>query len=88
MNNLEIREFSQAIINFIKKSPLPIEVKRLCINDIAAQLQQAADAQIETEILQRDQQLAEKNNTEQEETNELIKGSLEDSVEEQEGTGA
>lgn len=88
MNNLEIREFSQAIINFIKKSPLPIEVKRLCINDIAAQLQQAADAQIETEILQRDQRPAEKNNTEQEETNELIKDSPEDSVEEQDRTGA
>lgn len=88
MNNLEIREFSQAIINFIKKSPLPIEVKRLCINDIAAQLQQAADAQIETEILQRDRQEAENNNTKQEETNELIKNPSKDPVEKQDGTGA
>lgn len=88
MGNLEIREFSQAIINFIKKSPLPIEVKRLCINDIATQLQQAADAQIETEILQRDRQEAENNNTEQEETNELIKNPSKDPVEKQDGTGA
>lgn len=57
MDNLEIREFSQAITNFINKSPLPLEVKRLCINDIAAQLLQASNTQIETEILKRDQQV-------------------------------
>lgn len=54
MINLEIREFSRSIINFINQSPLPPEIKRLCICDIAVQLQAAADEQIRTEIMERD----------------------------------
>ena len=70
MTNLKIREFSQAITNFIDRSPLPVEVKRLCLNDIAAQLLQAANMQIETEILERDRQ-AENDIPEREEKNEF-----------------
>ncbi len=51
--NLEIREFTQTIIQFVNQSLLPIEVKRLCINDIAAQLSTAADTQIQAEITAR-----------------------------------
>lgn len=88
MINLEIREFSNAIIKFIDQSPLPVEIKRLCINDIAAQLQTAADSQIRTEILERDKveqnKLTEDNvseATEQEEEHELIETSSEYPVE-------
>ncbi len=80
MINLEIREFSQAIINFINRSPLPTEVKRLCLNDIAAQLLQEANTQIETEIQKRDQQVG-NGNPEQEGENEFIKDTPKDSLE-------
>lgn len=56
MDNLNIREFSQSIINFINQSPLLIEIKRLCINEIAAQLQTAAEAQLRDELRERDKQ--------------------------------
>ena len=55
MINLQIREFSQTIINFVNQSPLSIEIKRLCINDIAAQLQSAAEMQIQRELQARNQ---------------------------------
>ncbi|MCX4270834.1 MAG: hypothetical protein OSJ71_01080 [Acetatifactor sp.] len=86
MINLEIREFSQAIINFINRSPLPTEVKRLCLNDISVQLLQTANTQIETEIQVRDRQ-AENDNPEQEEKNEFIKNSSKNPLEKQDGTG-
>ena len=34
MSNLEIREFSQAIINFVDSSGLPEEVKRMALQEI------------------------------------------------------
>lgn len=78
MVNLEIREFSQSIVNFVNQSSLPVEIKRLCITEIATQIQSAADEQIRAEILKRD----ETPTTEQEGKNELIKGTSEDTVEE------
>ena len=66
MINLEIREFSNSIINFVNQSPLPPEIKRLCIRDIATQLQATADEQIQTEIMERDKHT--ENNGKQEET--------------------
>lgn len=54
MNNLEIREFSQAIINFVNGSPLPVEVKRLVMADIMHQLDSAANAILQNEIAERD----------------------------------
>lgn len=67
MSNLEIREFSQAIINFINRSALPVEVKRLALSDILHQLDSAADTAIQGEIVERDkkEKEAEKNGTEQ-----------------------
>lgn len=54
MGNLEIREFSQAIINFINSSSLPVEVKRLALADILHQLDSAANTAIQGEIVERD----------------------------------
>ena len=70
MVNLKVREFSQAIINFINQSPLPIEVKRLCMSDIATQLQHTADEQIKAELLERSKQTGD-DNPGQEEKNEF-----------------
>lgn len=58
MNNLEIREFSQAIINFVNGSPLPVEVKRLVMADIMHQLDSAANAILQNEIAERDRVVA------------------------------
>lgn len=49
MKNLKIRQFQQAIINFVNQSDLPIEVKRLCLNDISAQVNAAAEQQVYAE---------------------------------------
>lgn len=54
MSNLEIREFSQAIINFINSSALPVEVKRLALSDIMHQLDSAANTILQNEIAERD----------------------------------
>lgn len=58
MNNLEIREFSQAIINFVNGSQLPVEVKRLVMADIMHQLDSAANAILQNEIAERDRVVA------------------------------
>lgn len=87
MVNLVVREFSKSIIDFVNRSPLPIEIKRLCINDIAAQLQTAADEQIQREILERDKHMADNSFAEQEAEHEHTENPSEDSVEEQNGTG-
>ncbi len=67
MGNLEIREFSQAIINFVNGSPLPVEVKRLALSDIMHQLDSAANTAIHGEIVERDRKEkgAQDNGTEQ-----------------------
>lgn len=59
MNNLEIREFSQAIINFINGSPLPVEIKRLALAEIMHQLDAAAKTIIQSEIEERDRKAKE-----------------------------
>lgn len=53
MGNLEIREFSQAIINFVNQSPLPIEVKRLALSDILSQIEPLADNAVKAELATR-----------------------------------
>lgn len=67
MSNLEIREFSKAIINFVNGSPLPVEVKRLALSDIMHQLDSAANTAIQGEIVERDrkEKEAQDNGTEQ-----------------------
>ena len=70
MSNLEIREFSQAIINFVNRSALPVEVKRLALSDIMHQLDSAANEILQNEIAERnrkekEEKEAEENGTEQ-----------------------
>lgn len=60
MNNLQIREFSQTIINYTNQSPLPVETKRLALSEILSQLKDAADTAIRTELAERDRAELEK----------------------------
>ena len=53
MNSLEIREFEQSIINLFNECGLPMEIKRLIVNDIAEQINRAADNQINIELAER-----------------------------------
>ena len=54
MENLKIREFQTAIINFTNASDLPIEVKRLCLEEIIQQVRDGANQRLHIEIQQRD----------------------------------
>ena len=67
MGNLEIREFSQAIINFVNKSALPIEVKRLVLKDILAQVEEETTKVLTEEIRDREEAQREADETEKEE---------------------
>ena len=60
MENLKIREFSQAIINFVNDSPLPIEVKRLTLVEIVHQIDSATNSILQREIAERDRMQQEK----------------------------
>lgn len=51
--DLQIREFSQAIINFINASTLPMEVKRLCLAEIMEQVNRESDACINAQLSER-----------------------------------
>ena len=66
--NLKIREFQQAIINFSNKSDLPIEVKRLCMEEIITQLRSESNRILQEEITQRS--IKEKQAAEQKESEE------------------
>lgn len=67
MSNLEIREFSQAIINFVNQSTLPIEVKRLSLKDIMAQIETETNKVLTEEIRYREEAQREADETEKEE---------------------
>lgn len=54
MSNLEIREFSQAIANFVEASPLPEEVKRMALQENLARQEQKARDALMAEIAARD----------------------------------
>lgn len=54
MRNLEIREFSQAITNFVEKSDLPEEVKRMVLQEILLKQEQKAKDALLAEIAARD----------------------------------
>ncbi len=69
MNNLEIREFEQAIINFANQSALPIEVKRLCFADILRQVETESERALGEEIVKR--QAAECEKQEEEEAKKM-----------------
>lgn len=50
MSNTAIREFQQSIVNFVNQSPLEIELKRIVVEGIAAQLKMESDKQISMEL--------------------------------------
>ena len=54
MSNLEIREFSQAIINFVDSSGSPEEVKRMALQEILLKQEQKAKDALLDEIATRD----------------------------------
>lgn len=60
MQSLEIRIFTQNIINYTNASPLPIEAKRLAIMEILRQVNNEADRVIQNELEERKKQQAEK----------------------------
>ena len=51
--DLEIREFTQTIADFINKSKLPMEVKRLSLHDISRQLDVLADSTVQAQLAKR-----------------------------------
>lgn len=51
--DLEIREFASNIVNYVNKSPLPIEIKRLCLVETLGKLTEAADVAIRNQIEER-----------------------------------
>lgn len=53
--DLRIREFQNAIEVFVKNSDLPMEVKRLVMNEIMGKITQEADNEIKFQILEREQ---------------------------------
>lgn len=54
MSNLEIREFSQAITNFVEGSDLQEEVKRMALQEILLKQEQKARDALLAEIAARD----------------------------------
>ena len=54
MRNLEIREFSQAITNFVEKADLPEGVKRMALQEILLKQEQKAKDALLAEIAARD----------------------------------
>lgn len=62
--NLQIREYQQSIINFTDGSPLPVEVKRLALADIASQYKEEADRAVEAEFRVREEERKKKEGAE------------------------
>ena len=54
MKNLEIKEFTQALLNFVETSPLPEEVKRLALQEVQYKQEQKARDAFLAEIAERD----------------------------------
>lgn len=54
MNSIEVREFSQAIRNFIKGSQLPAEVKRLALSEILRETEEDARRELIAQVEERD----------------------------------
>lgn len=54
MSNLEIKEFSQAITNFVDGSGLPEEVKRMALQEVLTRQEQKARDALLAEIADRD----------------------------------
>lgn len=51
--DLEIREFKNAIVQFVNKSDLPMEIKRLCLSEILKDVSDASDVVIKDQLVSR-----------------------------------
>lgn len=51
--DLEIREFKNAIVQFVNKSDLQMEVKRLCLKEILYEVNILSDETIKAQIVLR-----------------------------------
>lgn len=54
MSNLEIKEFSQAVTNFVDSSGLPEEVKRMALQEVLTRQEAKAREALLAEIADRD----------------------------------
>lgn len=54
MSSIDVREFSQAIRNFIKGSQLPAEVKRLALAEILRETEEDARRELIAQVEERD----------------------------------
>ena len=54
MTNLAIAEFKQAIKNFVGRSELPAEVKRMALSEILREVEQESRQALMAEIAARD----------------------------------
>lgn len=54
MSSIDVREFSQAIRNFIKGSQLPAEVKRLALEEILRETEEDARRELIAQVEERD----------------------------------
>ena len=59
--DLEIREFKNAIVQFVNKSELPMEVKRLCLKEILDEVNIISDETIKAQIVLRNSKENENN---------------------------
>lgn len=58
--DLQIREFSKAIGDFVNRSELPAEVKRLALMEIAQKASQESDRVVISQIAERDKEAKQK----------------------------
>lgn len=78
--DLEIREFTQTIADFINKSKLPMEVKRLSIHDISRQLDVLADSTVQAQLAKRKRAEEEKQSMEKAEGSDEEENKTEEGV--------
>ena len=59
MSNLEVREFQMAIEEYVEKSKVPIEVKRLVLTNLLFKMEKSCNDELLKEIAQRDTEVTE-----------------------------
>lgn len=52
--DLEIREFSVTLKNFVSNSKIPMEVKRIILSDILREIEEKTNAEIVTQFAERE----------------------------------
>jgi hypothetical protein len=54
MTSLQIREFSETIKAYVKENPLPLEVKRMVLEEITREVSVQTVEQLKAELNERD----------------------------------